>query len=54
VLVGLVLACLGLVSLYIANIHAEVTNRPLYVVRRHVEDLTENAPVVSLKERSRA
>lgn len=32
-LVGVVLACLGLVSLYIANIHAEVINRPLYIVR---------------------
>jgi len=54
VLIGLVLACLGLVSLYIANIHAEVTNRPLYVVRRHIEDLPEGAPVVTLEERSRA
>lgn len=33
-LVGVVLACLGLISLYIANIHAEVINRPLYIVRR--------------------
>lgn len=33
-LVGVVLACLGLISLYIAHIHAEVINRPLYVVRR--------------------
>jgi len=32
-LVGLVLACLGLISLYIARIHAEASNRPLYVVR---------------------
>jgi glycosyltransferase involved in cell wall biosynthesis len=32
-MVGLVLTCLGLMSLYIAHIHAEVTNRPLYVVR---------------------
>ncbi len=32
-LVGVVLACLGLISLYIANIHAEVINRPLYIVR---------------------
>lgn len=32
-LVGVMLACLGLISLYIAHIHAEVTNRPLYVVR---------------------
>jgi polyisoprenyl-phosphate glycosyltransferase len=33
-LIGIVLACLGLMSLYIANIYAEVINRPLYVVRR--------------------
>jgi len=32
-LVGVILACLGLISLYIAHIHAEVINRPLYVVR---------------------
>lgn len=32
-LVGMMLACLGLMSLYIAHIHAEVTNRPLYIVR---------------------
>lgn len=40
VLVGIVLVCLGLVALYIANIHDEVTNRPLYVVRRQ-EQLEE-------------
>jgi len=50
-LVGLVLACLGLISLYIANIHAEVTNRPLYVVRRHVDDIPEGAPVVMLERK---
>lgn len=33
-LVGIVLVCLGLVALYIAQIHTEVINRPLYVVRR--------------------
>ncbi len=33
-LIGLVLINLGLIALYIANIHAEVTNRPLYVVKR--------------------
>jgi polyisoprenyl-phosphate glycosyltransferase len=32
-LVGVMLACLGLISLYIANIHAEVVNRPLYIIR---------------------
>lgn len=30
---GITLTCLGLMSLYIANIHQEVANRPLYVVR---------------------
>jgi glycosyltransferase involved in cell wall biosynthesis len=39
ILVGLVLACIGLVALYIAHIHAEVTNRPLYVVRKENEPL---------------
>ncbi len=33
-LVGLILACLGLISIYIAHIHTEVIDRPLYVVRR--------------------
>ncbi|MFH1037060.1 MAG: glycosyltransferase family 2 protein [PVC group bacterium] len=33
-LVGVVLTCLGLIALYIAGIHAEVVNRPLYVIRR--------------------
>lgn len=32
-LVGIILSCLGLIALYIANIHTEVINRPLYVVR---------------------
>jgi dolichol-phosphate mannosyltransferase len=36
-LIGVVLACLGLMSLYIAHIHAEVTNRPLYIVRHNPE-----------------
>ena len=33
-LIGLVLSCLGLVALYIANIQAEVVNRPNYVIRK--------------------
>lgn len=33
-LVGVMLVALGLVALYIAHIHAEVTNRPLYILRR--------------------
>jgi dolichol-phosphate mannosyltransferase len=53
ILVGLVLACLGLVSLYIANIHAEVTNRPLYVVRRHLEEIPEDAPVMVLEGKAK-
>ncbi len=31
--IGLILSCLGLVALYIGNIHNEVSGRPLYVVR---------------------
>ncbi len=33
-LIGIVLTCLGFMSLYIAQIHQEVMNRPLYVLRR--------------------
>lgn len=36
-LVGVVLACLGLMSLYIAHIHSEVIDRPLYIARRVVK-----------------
>lgn len=32
-LVGIILSCLGLIALYIANIHHEVINRPMYVIR---------------------
>ncbi|HXH26964.1 MAG TPA: glycosyltransferase family 2 protein [Candidatus Acidoferrum sp.] len=41
-LIGLVLIGQGLVALYIAHIHAEVTNRPLYVVRNELGDLLED------------
>ena len=33
-LVGIILMSLGLIALYIANIHGEVTGRPLYVIRK--------------------
>lgn len=33
-LVGIILMSIGLISLYIANIHEEVIKRPLYVMRR--------------------
>ncbi len=33
-LVGIILISLGLIALYIANIHGEVTHRPLYVIRK--------------------
>ncbi len=33
-LIGIVLVCLGLMALYIANIHGEVINRPMYVIRK--------------------
>ena len=35
-LIGIVLTCLGLIALYIGNIHGEVVNRPIYIVRRRV------------------
>ena len=35
-LVGIVLSCLGLIALYIANIHGEVVNRPMYVIRERI------------------
>jgi glycosyltransferase involved in cell wall biosynthesis len=35
-LIGIVLVCLGLIALYIANIHGEVVNRPLYVEKRRL------------------
>ncbi len=43
-LVGMVLASLGLVALYIAHIHAEVIDRPLYILRPE-EDNPEEATV---------
>lgn len=44
-LVGVVLTCLGMISMYIAHIHAEVTNRPLYVVRPE-ERVAEEVPIL--------
>lgn len=40
-LVGIVLMSLGIIALYIANIHTEVTNRPIYVVRKIHQKITE-------------
>lgn len=34
-LVGIILACLGLIALYIGNIQSEVMGRPMYVVRNN-------------------
>ena len=35
-LVGIVLISLGLIALYIARIHTEVSGRPLYIVREKI------------------
>lgn len=48
-LIGVVLGCLGLVSLYIAHIHAEVVNRPLYVVRKKPRRVTRQAQLGDLQ-----
>ena len=48
-LIGMVLACLGFMSMYIAHIHAEVADRPLYVVRDRLESeqlATEEQPAL--------
>jgi len=37
-LVGVVLICLGFVALYIARIHEEVINRPLYIVKSETKE----------------
>jgi len=42
-MVGLVLTCLGMMSMYIAHIHAEVANRPLYVVRPEEQHIVQEA-----------
>lgn len=36
-LIGVVLVCMGFMAMYIAHIHAEVINRPLYVIRDQLE-----------------
>lgn len=46
-LVGMMLASLGLVALYIAHIHAEVTDRPLYVVRNQLDTEAEARQIVA-------
>jgi glycosyltransferase involved in cell wall biosynthesis len=46
-LVGVVLACLGLISLYIAQIHAEVMNRPLYMLRKRTWRRSENPVTIA-------
>jgi polyisoprenyl-phosphate glycosyltransferase len=35
-LIGINLVCMGLTALYIANIHTEVANRPLYIVKNTI------------------
>jgi len=40
-LVGVVLICLGFVAMYIARIHDEVINRPLYIVKSELDGDTE-------------
>lgn len=45
-LVGVILSCLGLVAMYIARIHEEVMNRPLYVVKPEANPENEEAGAV--------
>lgn len=43
-MIGIVLISLGLIALYVANVHNEVINRPLYVVRREYGKPAAMAP----------
>lgn len=36
ILIGIVLVCLGFMALYIGQIHSEVINRPLYVIKEKI------------------
>jgi len=40
-LMGIVLIAIGLVALYIGNIHTEVINRPLYIIRERLSKSSE-------------
>jgi dolichol-phosphate mannosyltransferase len=53
-LVGTVLACLGLMSLYVANIHDEVANRPLYVIRNQIDSEFSDDEVEGIEESAEA
>jgi len=46
---GVVLSCLGLTSLYLANMHTEVVNRPLYVKRPETR-----APIIEPFEKGKS
>ena len=39
-LIGIVLIAIGMVALYIGNIHTEVINRPLYIIRERINHST--------------
>lgn len=41
-LTGVVLMAIGLLGLYIGNIHIEVTNRPLYVIREQINLMNQD------------
>ena len=48
--IGIVLISLGFIALYIARIHNEVINRPLYIVREKInfsEDQRKDSNLVS-------
>jgi glycosyltransferase involved in cell wall biosynthesis len=49
-LVGIILSCLGLIALYIGNIHLEVNNRPMYVIRRKRVNENLNVKLEGSKE----
>jgi glycosyltransferase involved in cell wall biosynthesis len=51
ILIGVVLTALGIVSVYVARIYAEVVRRPLYVVREEIPDADSHQPSPPLSVR---
>ena len=50
-LIGIVLMAIGLVALYIGNIHTEVINRPLYIIRERISHQAAAVPMDNLPSR---
>ena len=48
---GLILICLGLISIYVGNMYEEVRNRPLYIIRERVNFDGDNKKGFSIEDK---